>query len=197
MKNDPLISCLLLCAGQSTRMGQNKLLLPMKGQSIIHKTATEISKSNFNEVIVVTGHESQQIEKELTPLNFKFANNPKYPTGMHSSIKRGLIEINESHHFFAVCLGDQPFLTSLDYNHLINQAKITDALIVCPSFEGKQGNPVFISLKLKNEILAQADNDRGCFYLLERYAERTLTVPMTAKATLIDIDTPETYFKVI
>ena len=60
------ISAIILAAGASTRMGRkNKLLLPYNNEPIIFHVCRTVLNTRLNPVIVVTGFENIQVEKEL------------------------------------------------------------------------------------------------------------------------------------
>jgi molybdenum cofactor cytidylyltransferase len=182
------VACLLLCAGKSTRMGRNKMLVDWNGSSLLQHTLAEISQAQFDEVIAVTGHDDEQITKLLHEC--RVVMNPKFNEGMHSSIRAGLSSLELKDGFFAVCLGDQPLISTSEYNQLISQVDAKHQLIY-PSFNGERGNPVLINLALKNEILSHPDDDKGCSYLFKRYPQSCLEVKMSTDSCLIDVDTPE------
>lgn len=157
----------------------------------------EISRSQFFEVIAVTGYEEELIKAELKGLPMELVHNKNFENGMHSSIRVGLKHLSPEADYFAVCLADQPMLTHTDYNFLIDTvAKNPDFTLFRPVFDGKFGNPAIISKKYISEILNQEDSDKGCAYLFERHPEALMKVSMTSHSTLIDVDTHELFEEV-
>jgi molybdenum cofactor cytidylyltransferase len=189
------VHCLLLCAGQSVRMRpHHKLFLPVQKSSVIEHVLEQIIGANFASMTVVTGFESQRIETLLKPFSIQSVHNPDFASGMHSSIRTGLRSLSTQEGFVAVCLADQPHLETKHYETLIEKASAhSNAMLVCPGFEGQRGNPVLINLKLRDFILSQPDHDRGCSYLFELYPNDVISVPMSDHSTLLDLDTPEDY----
>jgi molybdenum cofactor cytidylyltransferase len=190
------VACLLLCAGKSSRMSpDHKLLLKINKLSVIQKTAEEINKADFCEVIAVTGYQKDLVQREIEKFPFKIIHNEQFDMGLHSSIKAGVLQLNPEADFFAVCLADQPALTKDDYNFLISAVKKLgmDKKIFSPMFKGTRGNPTVISKKMISDILAHSDDDRGCFYLFQRYPEAVMNIEMINDSALLDIDTPELY----
>ncbi|MEA9357656.1 nucleotidyltransferase family protein [Bacteriovorax sp. PP10] len=193
------IACLLLCAGKSSRMSpDHKLLLKIDNEhSILQRTAMEITRSQFYEIIAVTGFEEELVKAELKGLALEIYHNKNYENGLHSSIKEGLKHLGPQADYFTICLADQPMLSHKDYNLLIDTVNANpDFTLFRPVFNGRPGNPVVISKKYIPEILAHEDVDQGCFYLFEKYPEATIEVPMKNHSTLIDIDTPELFEEV-
>ena len=188
------IHLILLGAGLGSRMkGPNKLLLPLGNKSVIEHTATELSDLNFQSRTLVTGFESEKVNQKLALFHFESVHNKNFESGMHSSIRMG---INSLPHdgFVMIALGDQPEIRRSDYQKLILAAQNhPSAMLISPLYNGKRGNPVLISLKLKHVILAHPDNDRGCSYLFQDYPNDVISVPMDSASVLQDLDTPEDY----
>lgn len=184
-----------MCAGTSVRMGsQHKLLMNINGVPVIRTTAREVKIAGFSEVIAVTGYKFQKMEEELVDFNFKTIRNMDYKKGLHSSIKVGLKIVAKDMDFIAICLADQPLLTAENYNELLNQiSHHPEKKLFQPVFNGSKGNPAIISTSFTEEILAHADEDRGCYYLFEQYPELVQRIHMKDDAILMDIDTPELF----
>ncbi len=191
-----MVSCLLLAAGQSRRMaGANKLLLDLDGRTVLERVCTELSRARFSDYVAVTGFESSLVEKELAAFNFRVVRNEAFSLGMHSSIRRGLMALPSTSAFFAVCLGDQPFLTAADYSALIAAADShpTEKLIY-PVVDGERGQPVLIAMSLRDEVLAHEDDDQGCKYLFARYGGMPVDLTHSANAlAFYDVDTPAAF----
>lgn len=190
------ISCLLLAAGSSTRMGsKNKLMLEVDGDSIVKRTFKEISKISFEEVVVVTGHEHERVEKVLSDLSPRFVFNTNYKSGMHGSIRTGVKALQNYCDAFFICLSDQPFFDHQVLQTLIDQFEKNK--ILTPVYGGQKGHPVLISSTFIPEILEEPDGDYGCAYLLKRYPKDVKHIPVTSQGILIDIDAPEDYDRVL
>ena len=194
------IAALLLAAGKSQRMeGNNKLLMSLDGRSVLARVAGEIAKAPFSEVVAVTGHQTDLVETELRPFGFPFVTNANFANGMHSSIRAGLMALSTKADYFAVCLGDQPFLTTADYTAMIQAARENpQAKLIYPKINGERGNPTLISMSLRDEVLAHADDDKGCSYLFARYrgTEEAVVVDLSHRSSrhaFFDVDTPQAF----
>ena len=59
-----MITCIVLAAGMSRRMGEaNKMLLPFGNSTIFETTLFNISQADMGEVVVVVGFEAEKIKK--------------------------------------------------------------------------------------------------------------------------------------
>jgi len=87
-----MLSAIVLAAGSSRRMGNaNKLLLPYKDRPVIAHTVESILAAGIEQIIVVTGHQSQQIAQALTGLPVRLTHNSHYEEGMTGSIQAGVL----------------------------------------------------------------------------------------------------------
>lgn len=175
----------------------NKLLLELDGRTtVLARVAKELKASPFCEFVAVTGHQADLVEPLLSVYDFKLVRNSNFSSGMHSSIRCGLEALDPSRaDFFAVCLADQPFLTRSDYAAMIEAATAqSEAPLLYPVIDGERGQPVLISMKLRDEILAHDDDDRGCHYLFKKYGGRSVDLSHSANAlAFYDVDTPEMF----
>ena len=60
-----MICALVLAAGQSRRMGTQKLLLPWEGQPVIVHVVDELLRSPVDQIFVVIGEEGKQIREAI------------------------------------------------------------------------------------------------------------------------------------
>lgn len=175
--------------------GANKLLLELDGRTVLQRVCSELEQAPFDDYVAVTGYQSDLIEQELSLFDFRVVRNPSFEVGMHSSIRRGLECLPAREGFFAVCLADQPFLTTEDYSVLIAAARANPSeKLIYPVIDGERGQPVLISMSLRSEILAHPDDDKGCQYLFKKYGGLAVDLTHSANAlAFYDVDTPTAF----
>jgi molybdenum cofactor cytidylyltransferase len=186
------IAAVVLAAGRSTRMGgPNKLLAEIARRPLIRIAAEEALASRAKPVIVVAGHQREQVEKVLRGLPLRVVHNPDFADGLGTSLKAGIAAVPADADGAVVCLGDMPQVDARLIDRLI-AAFDPDrgALVVVPTFEGKRGNPVLWSRRFFPDLMA-IEGDVGARHLIGRYGEAVVEVPVDGKAALVDIDTPE------
>lgn len=105
------VAAVVVAAGESKRMGKNKLLLKLHGKRLIDHVLDALEASKVNEIIVVLGNKAHEIRRVVEPrLNrVKTVVNERYEEGMTASFKAGLKEAEEADAAFLV-LGDQLIL---------------------------------------------------------------------------------------
>src|ERR1035437_541898 len=114
-----MISALLLCAGESRRMGMPKALLNLDGESLLLRSLKRLTSANVDEVLCVTGGHHLLIEQELEkskPLKpLRVLHNPRFSEGIMGSIQTGLRGLNRKSKAAIITLVDLPFVESEDY----------------------------------------------------------------------------------
>ncbi len=186
------IATILLAAGRSTRMGgPNKLLAEVAGKPLVRITAEHALASRARPVIVVTGHQRDLVEAALEGLPVRLAHNPDFASGLATSLRTGITALPPDVDGAVICLGDMPQVSAGLIDQLIS---VFDpergALVVLPTVAGKRGNPVLWSRRFFGDLMA-VEGDVGARHLIGSYAEAVAEVPVTDRAVLSDIDTPE------
>ncbi len=191
----PRVSALILAAGRSTRMGSNKLLAPIAGQPMVSHVISAAMNANLAKTTLVTGHDSDRMDRLFANENIDIIYNPDYASGMASSLRHGLATIDKNIDAVLVLLGDMPFVSTKVINSLVDAfyaAHNTDngLDIVAPMYGNKRGNPVLWSVRYLDELSA-IEGDTGGRYLLNKFADKVAIVPTEEDGSIIDIDTPQ------
>jgi molybdenum cofactor cytidylyltransferase len=117
--------------------------------------------------------------------------NPDFASGLGGSLKAGIAAVPTEADGAVVCLGDMPQVDAALIDQLIAAFDPEKgALAVVPVFDGKRGNPVLWSRRFFPDLTA-IEGDVGARHLIGRYSEAVVEVPVTGKAALTDVDTPE------
>ncbi|MEK7795096.1 MAG: NTP transferase domain-containing protein, partial [Candidatus Hydrogenedentota bacterium] len=87
MPNSPPVCAIILSAGESRRMGQQKLLLPYGGKPVIRYVFDQIVTGGVTRTIVVTGFDHERIIDALADTPAEFSRNIDFARGMLSSVR--------------------------------------------------------------------------------------------------------------
>lgn len=189
-----IIGSVVLAAGRSERMGQNKLLLKLDGKMLIANILDSLENTGISEIVVVLGYDAKQmIEATKHSLQkHKIVINDDYKQGMTSSFQKGLKALAFVDAAFLV-LGDEPIFDPQVLSLMITQMekRQNEALIVSPIHKGKKGHPLLFNRQLFNEIM-DLKYPLTIRDVVHRYSNRLFTVE-APEWTLMDIDTPEDY----
>jgi molybdenum cofactor cytidylyltransferase len=186
------VVAIILAAGRSTRMGgPNKLLAELGGKPLVRIVTEQALASKAERVMVVTGHQADQVEKALRGLKVTFVRNPDFAGGLATSVKSGISAVPDKADGAVICLGDMPLIDAHLIDRLIEAfAPDRGNLIVVPVSDNRRGNPVLWSRRFFSELMA-LDGDIGARHLIAKHSEAVAEVPVEGDSAFLDIDTPQ------
>jgi molybdenum cofactor cytidylyltransferase len=187
------VAALVLAAGRSSRMAPlNKLLVVDRdGRPMLARVVDNVLASQARPVVVVTGHDREQVEAALAGKPVTLVPAADYAEGLSASLKAGLAALPPEVEGFVICLGDMPLVSGAGIDRLLGAFDPEEGrAVVMPTFQGQHGNPVLWSREFLPEMMALT-GDQGARRLLRRHAERVSEVEMPDDAVLRDFDTPE------
>lgn len=190
-----MISAMLLAAGESRRMGRFKQLLPFGGKTFVECCVDNLLASSVDEIIVVTGHREADVRGAIGNRPVRFANNTDYRDGMSSSVKRGVEAISKESRACLIALVDQPQIDADVINRVVTAYKQDEPLIVIPTYEGRNGHPIILDLKLREEILAIGPAE-GLKQVVHAHLSEVTRIEAFTDAVLTDFDLPEDYKRI-
>src|SRR5690348_2167076 len=103
-----MTSAILLCAGESRRLGQPKALLSFAGETLIARVLEQLRQAALSEIICVTGANADEIEDEIFNFPAHIARNAAFKTGMLSSIQCGIRDVADESRGAVITLVDLP-----------------------------------------------------------------------------------------
>jgi len=187
-----MIWAVVLAAGESRRMGTQKLLLSFGDATVVAAVVRAAQASRAGRTLVVLGADRVAVRLELEPRGVEFAVNEDYQLGMLSSVQAGFRTLPADAEAAVVMLGDQPFLPSRVVDAVIGAYEEGGKGIVVPTFQGRRGHPVLIDLKYREEVLALDPAD-GLRQLMRAHPADIFEVEAGDANILRDLDTPEDY----
>lgn len=182
---------IILAAGNSSRLGRPKQLLPFRGKTLIEHVLTEALAADLGPVVVVTGAYHAELEGVLKGSAVAIVQNPHWETGMASGIVAGLkaaLVLAPELKGVVVSVCDQPYITADLFRSMMALLDETEKGIVACTYKGTLGTPVLFSQRYFTE-LSVLTGEGGAKQLLKRYLEdvEALSFPKGE----IDIDTEE------
>ncbi len=187
----PRIAALLLAAGKSSRMGENKMLAEVDGRPMVARTAQRLLASRARPIVAVVGNRAGEVDAALGKLPVERVTNPDFAEGLSTSLKRGLTALPADVDGVVVCLGDMPLIAGRDIDRLIAAFNpLEGRAIIVPARRGRRGNPILWARQFFAEMMALS-GDQGARKLIEEHADLVAEVEMENDAIFIDIDTPD------
>ncbi len=175
-------------------MGQPKQLLPFRGKTILECVVDTALTSALDQVVVVLGHQAEQIAPLLADRSVTITLNPDYAKGQSFSLKAGLRVLEQEIDAALFLLGDQPLIRPATIDQLLCAYRDSRQPIVMPVYEGRRGNPVLFSRETFSGI-ETLEEDRGARGLFDTYTDRVHKISVSDPGIHFDIDTDEDYRK--
>jgi len=185
------VAGVILAAGASRRMGKNKMLLELDGESLIRRAAKRALAAGLSPLVVVLGHEADRLRAELRGLPLVFAVNPDYTGPTSGSLHQGLNALGSDVDAVVVMLADMVRVTPETVAMLIAAARGTDAPLVVSRYGAVTAPPLLFRRALFAELVAW--RGEGCGKAVVQAHKHEAMYIDRPEALLVDVDTPEDF----
>jgi len=192
-----MIAGVILAAGRSTRMGRPKaLLIAPGGLTFVARLVDTLFAGGVDAPFVVGRSDDEALRTEVESLDSRarWLENPDADVGGQlSSLLTGLRKADRPGiRALMVVPVDAPMITVATVVRLIDVFNATDAPIVRPRYQGRNGHPVVFS-RAVFDALRRADPAVGAKAVLRDYQEAIVNVDVDDAGVAGDVDTPEDY----
>ncbi len=107
------VAGIVLAAGRSTRMGgPNKLLQEIGGKALVRWVAEAAVHAGLSPLVVVTGHQGEQVAEALAGLDVQLRAQPRLRGGLVDVASAGVAALGERGDGAVILLGDMPFVSA-------------------------------------------------------------------------------------
>lgn len=179
----------ILAAGSSSRLGTNKLLLPIGGTTVLRRSVLTAVAAGLDPVLVVLGHQLERALAELRGLPCRPVPNPDHAAGVNTSLRAGILAIPEGAEAAVVILADMPLVTAEMVRTLVDRFRAGAAPLVLSTYGGVLAPPALYARALFPELGTQ--QGEGCGKrVMKRHRSEAVEVAWPP-AALADIDVPE------
>lgn len=135
----PTTAILLLAAGNSSRLGRPKQLLPCSRGTLLRHAAQTALDAMLGPLVVVLGAIEPECREALLGMTLTIAPNPQWEQGMGTSISTGMQRVRECEHASVIImLCDQPAISPGTLRTLVNHQQGSGCSIVA-SRHGEDG----------------------------------------------------------
>jgi CTP:molybdopterin cytidylyltransferase MocA len=185
------IAALLLAAGESTRMGRLKQLVPWGGRPLVQWQAEQLRDGGADDVVVVLGHRAAEI-RPAVPGWCRAVVNEAYREGRATSLRAGALALADNTEASFILSVDQPRPAWLA-RRLLERWRAQRAPIVSPKFPRRYGHPVLLDGSLLPELRIVDEATQGLRAVVQRHTSEAVAVPIDNEALDYDMNTPEDY----
>ena len=183
------VAGVVLAAGLSSRMGTNKLLLEIGGQTVLRRAVSTAIGAGLDPVLVVVGNERGRAEAELAGLRCTQVFNGDYATGINTSLRTGITAVPGDAAGAVVMLADMPFVTAEMVRELVDRWRKSQAPLAVSIYGEVLAPPMLYGASLFAEL--RALEGEGCGKrVVKRHRAEALELSWPARA-LTDLDVPD------
>jgi len=206
MSRAPSLCGVILAAGSSTRMGQDKALLPWpplgpgkaadSGLQNFLSAAIEALSSLNDMVIVVSGKNASNLEAVVYANGAFLLVNPDPDRGQFSSLQVGLQEVlNRGRDAAMITLVDRPPPAPATLARLrtaFEMAVASGKWAIIPEYAGKHGHPIVIGREMI-EVFLKAPASASARDVEHQHQQHIEYVSVADPFVTVNINTPEDY----
>ena len=187
-----MIQAIILAAGRSTRMGEQKLLRPFRGVTMVDFVITTVRSCGFDGTSVVVSRETMDCLSPVTGADYIV--NPNPDRGQDSSFHCALAALPACSSF-AVFLADKPTVTAWQIMELrrLFESIPTEKNALVPRQNGAPGHPAFYAPIWRDRFLGSEGISRDTLF---RYKNDVEWVD-AYESCFLDVDTPEDYRRIL
>ncbi len=186
-------SAILLAAGESERLGQNKLLLPLRHKTVLENVIDKFESDDILEILIVVGKFASAFKKNIHVEKVKWVLNPDPSKGMSSSIKIGLQQAASDSAAVFITPADMPVFKKETVTAMINAFE--RGAVIVPTFQRHRGHPVLLDKKIADECLS-CTSERILYQVLRDHRKDIRWLAVEDEGILQDMDTIEDYEKI-
>jgi molybdenum cofactor cytidylyltransferase len=185
------VAGIILAAGTSTRMGQNKMLLDLEGEPIVRRATRRALAAGLETVVVVLGYEAERVRAVLEDLPCECVMNPAYTGPKSASLHAGLQRLSASIDAALVILPDMVRVSTPMLAELIARAERFAVPLIASRYGEVPAPPHLFRRSLFAELLAGHGGSLGRD-VVRRHRNEAHWVDWSPEL-LHDTDTPEDY----
>jgi molybdenum cofactor cytidylyltransferase len=181
---------IILGAGLSARMAEEKLLLKVGKWTLIEEVIRRTERSGIEECLLVT--KANILEQIRLDKQTKYIINSAPEYGLSTSLKLGIqYASKKGHSAAAVFLGDQPLIPESSVKKCLDTWYRNPDKIVYPEYNNIIGHPVIIGQSWYDAFL-NVEGDSGGKHILKGLREHVMVIK-GSPGNIFDIDTKDDY----
>jgi CTP:molybdopterin cytidylyltransferase MocA len=186
------IAAVVLAAGESSRMGKTKPLLPLGSRTAIERLVDSATRSQIRDIVVVTGYRPDVIAPTLNRLPARQIHNDRYESGMFSSVLAGVSALADGAEGFFILPADYALMRPQVLRQLMEVFHQGGCAILHPTCCGIRGHPPLLREGFRDALLEARDLS-SLEKFFRQHADDESEVEVEDLTVLLDMDTSEDY----
>jgi nicotine blue oxidoreductase len=178
------VAGVVLAAGEGRRYGRPKALVELDGERLVDRAVRLARDGGCTPVVVVAG------AVPLAVAGATVVDNPRWPSGMGSSLRAGLAALPDTASAVVVLLVDTPWLDPRAVRRLL-AAHGAGAELAVATYRGEPGHPVLLGRDHWPGAAAAAVGDSGARAYLASRPDAVTRVDCTDVGWPADVDVPD------
>lgn len=183
------VAGILLAAGTSSRMGRDKLLVELGGETLLRRAAARAVDAGLDPLVVVLGPGRERHAEELRGLDPLVVENDRPEDGKSRSVRLGLDAVPDDVEAAVVMLADMPFVTAGMIDALVLRYRAGDGPIVASRYGDVTAPPILYDRSMFAELAAMTG--RGCGKAVVKAHPGEVARLDWPEGALEDVDRPE------
>jgi molybdenum cofactor cytidylyltransferase len=188
----PFVTCLVLAAGGSERLGRPKQLLRYGSATLLDHVLHTARACPFDQLLCVLGGGADEVRAGVDLGGLEVVENRHFGEGCSSSIAAAMSVVDSRAEVLVLMLADQPGVDAGAVSRLL-AGRGSAPLAACAYSDGR-GHPLAFGRAMFGE-LASLHGDKGVWKLLARQSSDVADVPVAGSIPR-DVDTWEDYMAV-
>ena len=182
------VAGILLAAGTSSRMGENKLLLEVGGEPLVARVARRAVAGGLDPLVVVLGHDAAPVRAALAGVECLPIVNDDFASGQPSSVAAGIASLPADAEAVMILLADMPFVSPAMVRDLVARRRESGARLVVSRYGEVQAPPAIYDRSLFGELSRMSDGRCGREVIARHRDEAEAVV--WPEERLADLDVP-------
>ena len=189
----PGITAVLLSAGESSRMGQPKPLLPWGGHPLVRYQVEALAEAGAAPIVVVLGPSTLAAEGPLAGMSgVRTVVNHRAPEGKTTSVRLGVAQVPEDAEGILLLAVDQPRSPAI-LRQVIEAHLSAGQVITHPTYQGRGGHPIIFHRSLALELLTVTEERQGIREVVSRHMGSLQRIELDDPMVRLDLNTMDDY----